>query len=89
MESAGLHETGYNSIMKCDVDIRKDLYSNTVLSGRLSYSDNNLSMIIIIRKYKFHEKFYFENFLLKLKIFQIDHEKCKILGEYKHYCRIN
>merc|ERR1711964_168695 len=24
---------GYDSIMKCDVDIRKDLYSNTVLSG--------------------------------------------------------
>ena len=27
------HETVYNSIMKCDVDIRKDLYANTVLSG--------------------------------------------------------
>merc|ERR1711992_187320 len=24
MESAGIHETTYNSIMKCDVDIRKD-----------------------------------------------------------------
>jgi len=23
----------YNSIMKCDVDIRKDMYSNIVLSG--------------------------------------------------------
>merc|ERR1712002_579667 len=33
MESCGLHETTYNSIMKCDVDIRKDLYANTVLSG--------------------------------------------------------
>ncbi len=33
MESAGVHETTYNSIMKCDVDIRKDLYANTVLSG--------------------------------------------------------
>ncbi|XP_076462062.1 uncharacterized protein LOC143294571 [Babylonia areolata] len=33
MEAAGLHETTYNSIMKCDVDIRKDLYANTVLSG--------------------------------------------------------
>merc|ERR1712146_746472 len=28
MESAGIHETTYNSIMKCDVDIRKDLYGN-------------------------------------------------------------
>ena len=33
MESAGIHETAYNSIMKCDVDIRKDLYGNIVLSG--------------------------------------------------------
>ncbi|CAG10679.1 unnamed protein product [Tetraodon nigroviridis] len=28
MESAGIHETAYNSIMKCDIDIRKDLYAN-------------------------------------------------------------
>ncbi|KAI6660057.1 actin [Oopsacas minuta] len=33
LESAGIHEVTYNSIMKCDVDIRKDLYANTVLSG--------------------------------------------------------
>ncbi|EUB56078.1 Actin-2 [Echinococcus granulosus] len=33
LEATGIHETTYNSIMKCDVDIRKDLYSNTVLSG--------------------------------------------------------
>ncbi|KAL0414031.1 UNVERIFIED_CONTAM: actin [Sesamum radiatum] len=33
MEAAGVHETTYNSIMKCDVDIRKDLYGNIVLSG--------------------------------------------------------
>ena len=33
MEAAGVHETCYNSIMKCDVDIRKDLYGNIVLSG--------------------------------------------------------
>ncbi|XP_066109663.1 beta-actin-like protein 2 [Saccopteryx bilineata] len=33
IESRGIHETAFNSIMKCDVDIRKDLYANTVLSG--------------------------------------------------------
>ena len=33
MESEGIHKLAYDSIMKCDVDIRKDLYSNTVLSG--------------------------------------------------------
>jgi len=33
MEAPGIHETTYNSIMKCDVDIRKELYANIVLSG--------------------------------------------------------
>ncbi|XP_069912828.1 beta-actin-like protein 2 [Oryctolagus cuniculus] len=33
IESSGIHETTFNSTMKCDVDIRKDLYANTVLSG--------------------------------------------------------
>lgn len=33
METTGIHETAYNSIMRCDIDIRKDLYGNTVLSG--------------------------------------------------------
>jgi len=32
-ESSGIHDTSFQSIMKCDVDIRKDLYSNVVLSG--------------------------------------------------------
>jgi len=33
MEIVGVHEGSFNSIMKCDIDIRKDLYANTVLSG--------------------------------------------------------
>ncbi|XP_078610535.1 actin-4-like [Branchiostoma floridae x Branchiostoma japonicum] len=36
MESTGIHETTYNSIMKCDIDLHKDLYANTVLSGGTS-----------------------------------------------------
>jgi len=32
-ESDGIHKTTYATIMKCDVDIRKDLYSNVVCSG--------------------------------------------------------
>jgi len=36
MESEGIHITTYQSIMRCDVDIRKDLYANTVLSGGTS-----------------------------------------------------
>ena len=36
MENAGIHEELFKSIMKCDVDIRRDLYQNTVLSGGTS-----------------------------------------------------
>ena len=32
-EAMGIHDTTFQSIMKCDVDIRKELYSNVVLSG--------------------------------------------------------
>ena len=32
-EGSGIHDTTFQSIMKCDVDIRKDLYANVVLSG--------------------------------------------------------
>jgi len=33
MEGSGAHETGFQSIQKCDIDIRKDLYGNVVMSG--------------------------------------------------------
>lgn len=32
-ESQGIHESTFNSIMKCDIDIRKDLYGNIVMAG--------------------------------------------------------
>ncbi|XP_066979736.1 actin-2, muscle-specific-like [Macrobrachium rosenbergii] len=33
MESAGVHEVVHQSIMRCDIDIRKDLLANIVMSG--------------------------------------------------------
>ncbi|PHU13465.1 Actin-75 [Capsicum chinense] len=33
MEETGIHEKAYNSSMRCDDDIRKDLFANIVLSG--------------------------------------------------------
>jgi actin beta/gamma 1 len=33
LEQEGIHKLTYSSIMKCDVDIRKDLYGNIVMSG--------------------------------------------------------
>ncbi|KAM3238153.1 hypothetical protein P3L10_013183 [Capsicum annuum] len=32
-EATGIHELTYNSIMRCDADIRKDLFTTIVLSG--------------------------------------------------------
>jgi actin-related protein len=32
-EAAGIHQCTFQTIMKCDIDIRKDLYANIVLSG--------------------------------------------------------
>merc|ERR1711992_244184 len=32
-EAQGIHDCTFQTIMKCDVDIRKDLYANIVLSG--------------------------------------------------------
>ncbi|KAJ3428955.1 actin-2 [Anaeramoeba flamelloides] len=33
MEQVGIHEAIYNSIMKCDVDLRKDFFANIYLTG--------------------------------------------------------
>ncbi|KAI0955197.1 Actin-2, variant 4 [Taiwanofungus camphoratus] len=33
LEASGIHETVYTSITKCDLDVRRDLYGNMVLSG--------------------------------------------------------
>lgn len=32
-EYKGMHELTYTSIMKCEIDVRKDLYANIVMSG--------------------------------------------------------
>ena len=32
-EAPGVHEATYNTIMKCDMDLRKSMYENIVLSG--------------------------------------------------------
>ncbi|CAF1685792.1 unnamed protein product [Adineta ricciae] len=33
LESEGIHQLIYKTIMKCDIDVRKELYGNVVLSG--------------------------------------------------------
>jgi len=38
-EIPGIHELTYQSIMKCDIDVRKDLYGNIVMSGGTTMYD--------------------------------------------------
>jgi actin-related protein len=38
-EIPGIHELAFNSIMKCDVDVRRDLYANVCLSGGTTMID--------------------------------------------------
>jgi actin beta/gamma 1 len=40
LEQEGVHKLTFQSIMKCDVDIRKDLYGNVVMSGGSTMFDN-------------------------------------------------
>jgi len=39
VEQDGVHKLTFNSIMKCDIDIRKDLYDNIVCSGGTTMFD--------------------------------------------------
>mgnify|MGYP002055945174 CR=1 FL=1 len=41
LEQDGIEQLTYDSIMMCDVDIRKDLYANTVLSVARHYVHRN------------------------------------------------
>jgi hypothetical protein len=49
LESGGIHVTTFNSIMKCDVDVRKDLYGNIVMVS-FSFSSNNQEQPLLTRE---------------------------------------
>ena len=51
-EEAGISELLFNTIMKCDIDVRKELYQNIVLSGgecnACSKRDDQSSLISVV-----------------------------------------
>ena len=47
-EGAGIAQMTYDSIMLCDVDIRKDLYQNIVLSGGENNTDRSMTQLIAV-----------------------------------------
>jgi len=48
LESGGIHVTTFNSIMKCDVDVRKDLYGNIVMVCLPVLSPSSLSSWLVL-----------------------------------------
>jgi actin beta/gamma 1 len=50
-EDAGISELLYNTIMKCDIDIRKELYCNIVLSGGKLTDSNKCCVNVVDSRY--------------------------------------
>jgi len=53
IESVGIHDTAFNSIMRCDLDIRRDLYGNILMAGGTSMipgssTDNNCVRDVLV-----------------------------------------
>ena len=48
MESCGIHELLFNSVQKCDLDIRRDMYQNVVMSGGSTMYPGNISLFCLL-----------------------------------------
>ena len=46
LQSEGIHKMAYNSIFKCDVDIRETLWTNMLLAGMDIVISNVLNVVI-------------------------------------------
>ena len=60
LQSEGIHTTTYNSILKCDIDVRKDLYANTVLSGGSTMYPGKILKFIIYSRINSFIRYYQE-----------------------------
>ena len=45
--AAGMHEAFHSSLMKCDVDMRKDLCGNLIISGGNTMFEGNICLLFI------------------------------------------
>jgi actin-related protein len=52
MEAMGIHEMIYNSVLKCDIDLRSDLFNNVVLTGGSTmfpgFADRVLKELVVL-----------------------------------------
>ena len=56
-EDAGIAEMVYNTIMKCDIDIRKQLYENILLSGGKVINSRERNRILLLFYFKVQQCF--------------------------------
>jgi actin-related protein len=54
LESGGIHVTTFNSIMKCDVDVRKDLYGNIVMVSNFKTSFRQFRLTDLFTVWWYH-----------------------------------
>lgn len=87
-EQVGIHETTYNSIMKCDLDIRKDLYGNIVMSGGTTmYSGISDRMQKEVSRNKRWEIYVDGHVLMcSYDVLLTDHCSCSFLHEGQDRC---
>jgi actin beta/gamma 1 len=80
LESGGIHVTTFNSIMKCDVDVRKDLYGNIVMVS--------LALCIFISEYSLICKVWWNHYVPRyLRPYaEGNHSSCTIIHEGQDYC---
>ena len=79
LESGGIHVTTFNSIMKCDVDVRKDLYGNIVMVNlKSSFRIVQAANQIIVWWYD-HVSRYFRSHAKR------NHRSCTFLNEGQDY----
>ena len=80
LESGGIHVTTFNSIMKCDVDVRKDLYGNIVMvSYTGGFVAGSLLMILLVWWY-YHVPWSLRPYA------EGDHCSCSLIHEGQDHC---
>jgi actin beta/gamma 1 len=80
LESGGIHVTTYNSIIKCDVDVRKDLYGNIVMVSLPHVLKRVMALMRPIVWWNYHVPWYLRSYA------KGNHCSCSIFHEGQDHC---
>ena len=79
LESGGIHVTTYNSIIKCDVDVRKDLYGNIVMVCHILNFNRCKQLIVFLVWWNYYVPRYLRPYA------KGNHRSCTIIHEGQDY----